>query len=117
MNEKLRGGSDIISMIHHLRIAHDHAESFRREHPGTRGDAMMKKYADRITWIYEDIKSHPLLPSKVSEGIRNEWNSDVYAVDAIEEKIAILNPDQREIIEDIIDSVLAGEQIKVLNEI
>lgn len=115
--EKLKGGTDIISMIHYLRIAKDHAESFRREHPGTRGDYMMKRYCDRIEWIYNDLKTHPFLPSVVSEGIRNEWEADVYAVDANYEKIALLNPEQREVMESILDAVIAGEQIEVLSKI
>jgi len=43
--------------------------------------------------------------------IRDEIESDVLVVDAIVDRIRLLNPPQREVIELIMDKIIAGEEI------
>lgn len=57
--------------------------------------------------------THPILPEEVRTGIKKEWNSDVFVVDAIAEKTALLSPEQREGLEYILDELLNGNSIKV----
>jgi hypothetical protein len=49
----------------------------------------------------------------VREGIKKEIASDVFSVPAIMEKIALLNPEQRDGMEQVIDALLKGEKIEV----
>ena len=109
----MKGSSDIVSAIQHIRMADDHLQSFINEHPGSRGAKLFSDYRKKIAWILRDIKSHPFLPEKVIAGLRNEIDSDVFAVPAISEKIALVPPDKREKLEAIIDAVLNGEELNV----
>lgn len=106
-------GSNIISAIQHARRAKDFFEDFIRQHPGTKGAGLFKNYISKLDFIYRDLITTPALPPIVVEGIKKEWASDVYAVDAIMEKIPLLKPDQREAIEMVIDKILNGESINV----
>jgi len=110
----MKGGSDIVSAIHCMRQAYDHFQSFEREHPGSRGAALMKQYAGKLHWIRTDLITHPFLTHEVREGIKAEWNSDVFTVPAITQKIALLRPEQRELIETLIDAMLKGEEINIM---
>jgi FixJ family two-component response regulator len=51
--------------------------------------------------------THPQLPDVVREGIKREINSDIFAIPAIHEKIALLNPKHREVLEEFIDELLS----------
>lgn len=104
-------GSNIISAIHFLKMSKEHFEDFRRQHPGTKGSNLVEIYIRKIDWIINDLKTNPSLPEKVIDGVKIEWNSDVFAVQSINEKIALLNPDQRAIIEHVIEKTLSGEII------
>lgn len=108
-------GSNIISAIHHLKMAQEHYEDFVREYPDSAGSRLFKSYISKIKWISTDILSHPHVSEEVRIGIKKELASDVFAVPAINEKVALLNPDQREMIEETIDAMLAGEEIKIVD--
>lgn len=108
-------GSNIVSAIHHLRMAEEHYEDFIREFPGSMGTRLFKSYIVKIKWIYNDIISHPYITQDVRDGIKEEIKSDVFAVPAINDKIALLNPSQREMIEETIDAMLSGEDVKIID--
>ena len=103
-------GANIINAIQNLKMAQEQFDDFRRQYPDSKGDKMFKLYGDKITWMFKDIITHPFITEDVRDGIKHEIASDVYAVPAILEKIALLNPEQRELIEDTLDAMLAGEK-------
>ena len=109
----MKGGSNIISGTHSIKQAFDHFESFQREYPGTKGARLFKGYNEKLEWVFKDLLRHPFLTESVREGIKAEWNSDVFAVPAIIDKVALLTPEQREFIEVTIDAMLEGEEIIV----
>lgn len=109
----MKGGSNIVSAIHALRQAFDYFESFEKDHPGSKGAQLFTNYRKKIDWIYTDMLTNPHLTEPVREGMRREWNSDVFALPAINEKIPLLNPDQRELIETIVDALLKGEKVNI----
>lgn len=111
----MKGQANIVSGIHHLLMAREHFESFRRDHQQSKGDILFKGYTQRITWILTDLKTHPHLPEPVREGIKKEIESDVFAVPAINEKISLLKPEHREQLETIIDRLINGEELIVEN--
>lgn len=112
----MRGATDLVSAIHHIKQAFEHLDSFRREHPGSAGARLFKTYQQKLEWIVKDFLTIPYLPSQVVEGIRKEWESDVFTKDAILEKVNMLNPEQREAIEAIIDQVILGEELKIIEQ-
>lgn len=111
----MKGGANIISAVHCLAQAKAHFESFCREHPATKGERLFSGYGKKIEWIYKDIQTIPVLPDTVRQGIKAEWESDVFSVPAIAEKSALLNPEQREMVELMIDAMLAGEEVQIVD--
>lgn len=107
----MKGRSDIVSALQHMVMARDHMESFTREHPGTKGANLFTAYMKRINWIFNDLYTHPFLDAKVREGIKREVESDVFAVPEIAGRIALLSPVQREALEEVINRVIAGEDL------
>jgi len=108
-------GANIINAIQNLKMAQEQFEDFERQFPNSQGSRLFKKYNDKITWIFSDIITHPFLPDIVRSGIKEEIKSDVFAVPAIVEKVALLTPEQREIIENVLDAYIYGETVKVVD--
>jgi hypothetical protein len=109
----MKATANIVSSIQHLKMADEHLQSFIRDNPGTKPVYLFKNYSAKINWILRDLYTNPFLPQVVRDGIKRESESDVFAVPAIQEKISLLTPDQREAVEDMIDIILKGETITV----
>jgi hypothetical protein len=111
--------ANIIGAIQNLKMAQEQFLDFCRQFPNSQGEKLFKTYVSKIDWVFKDIITHPFLTNEVRVGIKKEIESDVFAVPAILEKIALLKPEQREIIEDVIDAYISGETIKIvdINEI
>ena len=109
----MNAASQLVDFIHHLKCAYEYMESFRRDLPGTRAEQLAKNYAWRLEWIYKDIMSNPTFPEPVRQGLRKEWNSDTWTISAITEKVAQLLPEQREAVENVIDTIIKGESLKI----
>ena len=111
--------ANIIGAIQNLKMAQEQFLDFCRQFPNSQGEKLFKTYVSKIDWVFKDIITHPFLTNEIRVGIKKEIESDVFAVPAILEKIALLKPEQREIIEDIIDAYISGETIKIvdINEI
>jgi hypothetical protein len=112
----MKGASDLVSGLLHVRLATHYWDSFRRELSGSRGENLLKGYNNRLIWIYKDLISHPAFTEEVRQGIRNEWNSDTFVVPAIMDKMALLTPEQRTTVEDLIDIILKGDELKIVDE-
>lgn len=105
--------SNTVSAIHHLKLAHEHFSDFQRQHKGTKGAKIFENYKGRIEYIYRDLITHRFFTPETIEGIKQEWNSDVFALPAIADKVSLLTPEQRDGVEQLIDALLSGEQIIV----
>ena len=106
-------GSNIVISIQHLKMAKEFLEDFCRQNPGSIGERLFKQYINKIQWIFRDITTCNIVGEFVRDGIKKEIESDVFAVPAITEKIALLNPEQRDIVENLIESILKGDNIKI----
>ncbi|NBW21610.1 MAG: hypothetical protein EBR82_78000 [Caulobacteraceae bacterium] len=107
----MRGASQLVDFIHHLRCAYEYMQGFRRDKPGSNAQRLGAKYAAKIEWMYKDLVTNPAFPIEVREGLKSEWNVDTFATDAIREKLALLRDDQRLEIERLIELVLDGQEI------
>jgi len=107
--------ANVISAIHHLRMSQEHFEDFIRQNPESRGERLFKTYISRLKWIMNDIQTYPYFTQDTRDSIKDEIESDIFAVPAINEKISLLNPTQREMIEETIDAMLAGEEVKIVD--
>jgi hypothetical protein len=119
MKAEVNNGANIINAIQNLKMAQEQFEDFCRQYPNSQGSRLFKKYSDKVAWIFNDLVSNPFLTEEVRIGIKNEIASDVFAVPAIIEKVALLTPDQRDLIESTLDAILSGEEVKIvdINEI
>lgn len=103
----MKGGSDIVSTIQHLKMADYHLMSFINEHQDSKGARFFQQFRNRINWMFNEIKYHPLLPDVVKQGVEQEINTDeVFAVPAINEKVPLIPPHKRQLVEDFIDKIL-----------
>lgn len=106
-------GSSAITMIHHLRMAKEYCEDFIREHPNTRGAFKFVEYSRRFDWVLKDIVTYPHFRDEVRAGIKVELESDPFSYQSLVEKFALLGPQHRENLEEIVDMLLNNETIKV----
>jgi len=109
----MKGGSDIVASLHYAKMSQEHMHSFIAERPNAVLARNFKGYSKRLTWIMDDLKSEPLIPQMVRDGINQELNSDVPGVIEIQRKIHLLNPTKREFVEIIIDRLLAGDEMNI----
>jgi hypothetical protein len=116
---EVKRGANIINAIQNLKMADEQFLDFCRQYPNTQGERLFKSYSKRINFIFQDILTHTHLNDEVRDGIRKEIASDVFAVPAIVEKVALLTPEQRDMIEETLDAMLRGEAVKIvdINEI
>jgi hypothetical protein len=107
--------ANIISAIQNLKMAQEQFEDFCRQFPETKGEKLFKVYVGKIEWMFKDIVTHPFLTEEVRFGIKREINSDIFAIPAIHEKVALLTPEQRDMIELTLDAMIDGEEVKIVD--
>ena len=105
--------SNIVQAIQHLKLANEFMQDFIRDAPNTRGAFIFKGYSNKVKWIFTDIITYPHFDAEVRKGIKYEIESDAFSVPAITERVALLNPDQRQMLEDMIEDILAGKTVEV----
>ena len=108
--------SNIVCGIHHVKLAMEYFEDFGRQYPRTKGSDLFKIYIRKLDWVLKDIVTHPALPQPVRDGIKKEIQSDLMTVPAIAEKVALLNPESREAVEELIDTILNGAEVVIENK-
>ena len=101
----------IVNAIHAVKQAIENFEDFIREFPASRGARACSQYITKLNWIGRDIITNPHFNEQVRQGAKEDWESDSYAIPAINEKITLLSPQKRELTELFIDALLRGEQI------
>lgn len=111
----MQKGANIINAIQNLKMAQEQFDDFCRQYPNTKGYHLFKSYSKRIDFIFTDIITHPYITDEVRDGIRKEIASDVFAVPAIIEKVGLITPEQREIIENTLDAMLSGTEVKIID--
>lgn len=105
--------SSIIQAIQHLKQADEFTNDFIRQQPNTRGSLIFLIYSNKIRWILKDILTYPHFNDEVRAGIKAEIESDCFAVEAIHDKIPLLNPEQRAMLEELVEDMVAGKTIEI----
>ena len=106
-------GSSVVSCIHHLKLADEYAKDFVRSAPGTRGATIFTDYSKRINWIFRDVITFPHFEDEVRDGMKKEIASDAFSYDSLTEKLALLNPEQRENLDSLLDDILRGKSLEI----
>jgi hypothetical protein len=105
--------SSIVQAIQHLKQSEEFMQDFIRQAPSTRGAFIFNDYSRRLQWILRDIITYPYFDDAVRKGIKVEIESDAFAVEAIVGKISLLNPEQRAMLEDLVEDILKGKTIHI----
>lgn len=105
--------NSIVGGIQSLKTAQEYFEDFRRHFPDTRGDCLLKKYSEKISWILKDFITCNCFDEVVRGIIKREIESDLLAIPEITKKISLLEPEAREAVEDMIDTILKGAELIV----
>ena len=105
--------SNFITSIHHLRICAEYMDDIVRQYPGSRAAVLFEGYSKKIKWILRDILTYPYFNEEIRDGIKNEIESDPLTYRAIMERVSLLTPDQRNLLEFVIEDLINGKQIKI----
>ncbi len=105
--------SSIVQAIQHLKQSDEFMNDFVRQAPNTRGAVIFSDYSRKLKWILRDILTFPYFTDEVRLGIRTEIESDAFAVEAIHDKIPLLNPEQRAMLEELVEDMVAGKTITI----
>ena len=105
--------SSVVQGIQHLKQADEYINDFIRQAPNTRGSVIFSMYSRKIRWILTDILTFPFFTDEIRKGIKAEIESDAFAVEAIHDKIPLLNPEQRAMLEELVEEMVAGKTIEI----
>jgi len=105
--------SSVVQGIQHLKQADEFINDFIRQAPNTRGSVIFSMYSKKIRWILTDILTFPYFTDEVRVGIKKEIESDAFGVEAIHDKIPLLSPDQRAMLEELVGDMLDGKTIEI----
>ena len=105
--------SSVVQAIQHLKQAEEFMNDFVRQAPNTRGSVIFIMYSKKVRWILTDILTFPYFTDEVRLGIKTEIESDVFGVEAIHDKIPLLNPEQRAMLEELVEDMVAGKTIEI----
>lgn len=105
--------SNFITSIHHLRICAEYMDDIVRQYPGSRAAVLFEGYSKKIKWILRDILTYPYFNEEIRNGIKKEIESDPLTYRAIMERVSLLTPDQRNLLEFVIEDLINGKQIKI----
>lgn len=97
--------------LHHINLARQYFEDLRL---GSNGDikAVFNQYIQKCEWIISNVKDR--LPKENKEALVNELNNSI-DIEAIMDKLIHLEPDKRLLIENLIDSILSGEDVLLID--
>jgi hypothetical protein len=105
--------SSIVDGFTKIKQSKEMFQDFLRAVKGGIGERIIKGYIAKIDWILMDFKTQIHFPPEIRESIRQELDhSDSYQTDAIYEKILLLTPKNKELIETVMDSMIDGEEIQ-----
>ena len=82
-----------------------------KDHPGAPLSSHIKTWHAKIRWILFDVSTTPLFDREIVEAIRAEVSSDPFVFDAIQEKMAMMSPEQRLKLEEVADIINEGKDI------
>jgi hypothetical protein len=99
--------------FYHLQMAKEYFDDVTREAPRSVGARLCNMYSKKLAWIKKDFASCPLLPSKAASEFNAELSGDIMFPMAIAEKVLRLSDEQRTVLEELIDALVAGEDITI----
>jgi hypothetical protein len=106
--------SNIVLAFTNLRKSKVFFEDFKTECGPGNASRLVLPYIKKLEFIELDFRSKSFFSKDILNAIDLELKSDPFEMDAIAEKSSLLNTTQRQIIEQIIDGMLNGEEINIV---
>jgi hypothetical protein len=98
--------------LHHINIAKMYFEDLHRSTSGT-VKLMFGQYIQKCDWVYRNIYDRV---SDTSREILKKEMNDSIIIEAINDKIIHLEEKERLFIEDLIDAIIRGEEIIIVDK-
>lgn len=105
--------SDFVHAVISIAKARDYMLSFMRDHSNSKLGKNCRVWLGKINWLEADIITSPAFDDQTRLALKYEMNGDVFAMDAIMERLAHLTPDQRLQVEQVVEMVAKGNMIKI----
>lgn len=107
---------DCLQFIHHLRCCKYYADQFRLTYSSSIFAKVFNTIEPKIDWMYKQFLTHHLLVihvPKTIDQIKYKFESDFAEEMAFNERYTLLNEQQQVLINEVIESLIKGEQIKI----
>jgi hypothetical protein len=113
----MKGATSLLNSIASLKRSKDLMKATMADIPSD--NSVVKKACKvalgRIEKAYMDILTAPGLGEDYRTVLRREWASDQWTNEAILEKLVQLTPETRETVETLIDGIINGETINIVD--
>lgn len=104
----------LANAIIHLKTADMYMADFYNScDQQSHGRRVSSVYRQKIEWILNDLKTNTRLPDFVREWIKSEIEGDVLVIPALIEKISLLKEEGRQALEELVDCLLSGQELKI----
>lgn len=114
--KKSKAASECLKFIYHLRMCGYYATQFVSNYPTSIFSPIFRLVIPKIKWVYQQFTTHHLIVSKVPQTIveiKNKWEGNFSEELALNEKITLLTTQQIETLNDLLDTLINGEEIKI----
>ena len=98
---------------HYLKLAQEYFNDVAKQNPNKVAGSVSKSISDRITWQIRDFKTDPRLPTYASDDFSTELDTDALSIETIAWKLLNCSPAQRDVLESVIDDLIAGVKVTV----
>jgi len=117
VEKKYKAAGECLKFIYHLRMCGYYAVDFCKSYPNSILTPIFKLAIPKINWIYTQFTTHHVISTnkpEIIEEIKRKWNEDCIEELAVSEKLTLLNEEQMTTLNDLLDALITGEDIKVV---
>lgn len=99
--------------LHHINIGREYFDDMKRDSKGSVKD-LFNNYINKCDFILNSIKDR--LKDESREILKKELG-DSFIIEAINDKLMHLDESQRDLIENLMDKIIAGEEFEIVKKI
>lgn len=115
----MKTAASILKFFTHLQLCKLYAHSIIKDNPKSIFAIVFKGVTPKLEWVYKEVITHNLVYQHIPQTIdliREQWQSDAVLELGLNEKIALLSEQQKELLEPVLDCILQGETFEVVTK-
>jgi hypothetical protein len=115
-NKKEYAATSVLKFVYHLKCAKELGKSFMCKRSNNVFSIIFKLITPKLDWCFNELITHHLVTLHIPDTvpfIREKWEADYTMELALSEKISLLTTEQQESLENVIDCLISGEEIKI----